>query len=462
MKKTIFIFWTIIIYLLTLSSCDTQDVATPGFTGSLNEYSFFYTEIRDQAWEEDILFLADKYLSDHPYLAETPVITEIYTGLDSDVCYEMSGALFDASLRSSFIDQINELIISVSSLEDIEIEYELQRIVASLGDAHSQLAIPMGSMIPVFFEPILGEDGYDFVVVRAPEEFESIIGSKLIAMNNMLIENIVEELSVYVSYDNPNGIANKLAAPYSYTLLSQKAALKKINVLETEDEYVELTLETDNSIQNVHIPILKIKEIERMSLVCHEMVSAKALRFEKETNYWYTMMEDGTLYVRFRVMQQALDYSLSRFLTDVDAILADENAPEKLIIDFRDNMGGDLFRNEMASFADRINKSNVQDVYVLINGNAFSAGITVPYLLASAIENAQLIGSPASHCLNYCMNTFSYTLPNAGNPFWISTQYFMSVPNSDTPILEPEIIVHQPIEEFNNKLDSVISYILEE
>lgn len=40
------------------------------YTGTLDGYSYYYSDSRDRQWEGDILYLAETFLQNEPYLAE--------------------------------------------------------------------------------------------------------------------------------------------------------------------------------------------------------------------------------------------------------------------------------------------------------------------------------------------------------------------------------------------------------
>ena len=60
MKKHIS-FLIIILVICTLCGCNSKQPVWPGYAGTMDGYTYCYTEGRDLQWEEDILYLAEKF-----------------------------------------------------------------------------------------------------------------------------------------------------------------------------------------------------------------------------------------------------------------------------------------------------------------------------------------------------------------------------------------------------------------
>ena len=136
------------ILLLSPSARARGDGATPApetpYRGDGSKYTYSMTDERDRKWEEDIVAFADfylNYLHGHPRLTDRtiPVQELRYASgkLDSQSRGQNNTNFLDAALRERFIAEVNDLIRSIPALSDREIAISLQRIVASLYDAHS-------------------------------------------------------------------------------------------------------------------------------------------------------------------------------------------------------------------------------------------------------------------------------------------------------------------------------------
>ena len=67
MKKTIIYSW---ILAMLLCACGAPEPRWAGYSGSLDGYEYCHRSERDRMWEEDILFYANTFLTEHPLLAD--------------------------------------------------------------------------------------------------------------------------------------------------------------------------------------------------------------------------------------------------------------------------------------------------------------------------------------------------------------------------------------------------------
>lgn len=449
---------SLILVLILLCSCASD---WPGYAGTMEGYEYCHTEERDQAWEEDILFLAETFLTEHPALADVNFQTMIKTDLSGAAEHDYSNAHYDEKLRSSFIDQINQLIRQIPTLSDAQILFEAQRVVASLGDAHSRLDVEdEGAVLPICFEPLFDASGVDIYAVRVPAAHEEVLVGKLTAINDVPIAEILDKLSAYVSHENEYWAIHSLADPHSNTLLTQKTALQVIGVMEADAESAELTFENEGGEARCVMDFVSAEEFREMDCVSHALVTGRSVRFAYNRNYWYEFMEEeNVMYVRFWAMRQDPETSLNSFLAQIQSQLRDAETPMRLVIDFRFNTGGDIFTDTMNSFASAVNQYGTDGVYILINGKCSSAGVIVPCLLANAIDGAQLVGTPAGQYPNMLCGARYYELPNCGRAFGVSNEAFYAVPGADETALQPDILVYQSAEDYRENVDTILEYV---
>lgn len=452
-----------IIFLTMMCSCGICDVGWNGYSGTMVEYEYYYTDDRNRAWEEDVLYLADVFLNQHPMLHNDNTDIYIITALSDTVEYDYSKEFYDASKRSTFIEQINILIPKISDLEDDAIVYELQRIVAALGDAHSCIDLGFGEVLPIVFEPI--HDGTEIVLysVRIPAEYENALFGKLTAINGVPAEEVMERMKTYISYENNNWAVHNMTSMFSDNLLAKKAALQAIGVVDADAENVEFTFQTDAGIVSCVLNFVTVQDYWKTDIINHSMMNRDLApyRYLNEKRYWYEVMDVGnTMYVRFSVMYRDPEMPLDRFLLDIGTKLRDAEEPMKLVLDFRDNIGGESFQDGLRSFASAVNRYETNGVYILIDGSSFSNGVATPYLLCTAIEGATLIGEPTAQSLNFFSGPTTFTMPNHEYTFSVSTSYNRIAPECIGDALQPDVLIHQTLEDYKIGKDTVLEYVL--
>ena len=134
---------------------------------------------------------------------------------------------------------------------------------------------------------------------------------------------------------------------------------------------------------------------------------------------------------------------------------------EKLILDFRNNGGGNNSSN-----VDIVRSVNSLDApggkYVLIDGGSFSAAVLHPAFLRRFCEGVTLVGAPAGQPPNrvFCRGGY-YSSPHKHIAFHeASRDCYYGWPENNDPALMPDVLVYQTLDDYKNGVDSVLKYVL--
>ena len=457
MKK----LFTVLLFLVFLVGCAVNQSDWPGYDGTMESYTYFHQDERNTAWEEDILYLAEQFLTNHPLLCDDDF--RIETLVDwvtvDDTVVEYSNRFYDPVIRKNFIEQINLLIPKIDSMSDAQILYELQRIVAMLGDCHAAMPLPLGEHLPIGIEPVFEEDGYAYYIEKVPADLTEMLFGRLAAINDIPMEQIQERLAPYISHENDIWVVQQMA---NGKMLLRKSALQQIGVMGQDDTRVKLTVETQIGTMECQISVVTQEKAQQLEYINGSIWTSQytAHRYANERPYWYEILGENTLYVRFLSEHENPNESFDMFFIKISNILRDAETPMKLVIDFRNNMGG--YYGLMQGLIPRINRQETDGVYILINEGSISAAAIVPYMYAKSIPDAVLVGSPASQSPNMFSldSEDNYTLPNSGYEFYISAKYINGASEFDGTTLMPDILVYQTIEDYQNGIDTVLEYVL--
>ena len=461
MKKILCIF---LLFVLLLSGCGKAEPAQ--YAGTLEGYEYYYAAERNRMWEEDILYLAERYLESHPLLANKRIMHS-YLVIDPktdmfDRKYDLIDDFYDENVKNEFLAQINELIPRIPRLSDVEIAYELQKIVSSLEDPHSAVDVGFRDCFPIQFEAFYEGDEVVYRAVRVPETRSNLLLAKLKAINGVPVEKIVERLRDYVAYDNDYWLVHEIANPDSPAcLLTQRAALQQIGV-PCGSFFAIFTFETETGTERSLIPAVSAYLYETMELVSHPMLEQFAYN-ARDDLYWYELINEGkTMYIRFAAMWQDPDYLFYNFRGDVQKIIRESEEPLRVVLDFRSNGGGYLMMDEMNGLIRAINQASTNGVYILIDSGSFSAGVLLPYQLVEGIEGALLVGAPTGQFANTFGGPIGYTMPNSGYPFYVSSMYIWGERGVTQDALHPDVLIRQSLDDYKNGIDAALQYVLDQ
>lgn len=454
------------ILVLSLLSCanKVEEPQWPGYSGTMDGYEFFYPEGRERQWEEDVLFVAEAFLKNHAQLSDSEFFTKIIDLYEGTEKKEYSNIHYNKTLRDEFIAQFNELIPRISELDDIDVRYELSRIIAILKVAHSGVNVVVGSetMLPFGFVPIGKTSDAVLCTVRVTEEYRHLLGSRLIAINGVPVSEVISKMSVYFPTENEYYPIFRLVSQLDYPLLTQFHALRAAGVVDREDTTADLTFETEDGTVTERLEFIPLKEGMKLDKLSHDMITDLSLKNRMEDNFWFVVDADAEvpyLYVRFRTMYpQEIDFN--KFYVMLETELKHAQTPLKLIMDFRDNTGGMWDLDPETRFARSVNRYGTNGTYILINGSCFSTGMATPYHLSKAIDGAKLVGSPTGEFINCFSNGPDFETPNFGVSFRVSEFYIRCASGDESDAVYPDITVFQTWEDYQNNVDTVLEYVL--
>ncbi|WP_425448864.1 hypothetical protein [Dethiothermospora halolimnae] len=152
-----------LLLILVLTACDT-----PGANSNIDEgKSNIVDNITNQQWLEDIDYLQKELPKKHK---------NIYHTLK----------------KEDFNKEISDLKNRISELEGYEIKYELSKIIANIGDAHTFLD-PGFTQNEKLYPLITAWYGGELRVIGTHKKYKNFIGKELIGINNIPIEDIMKK-----------------------------------------------------------------------------------------------------------------------------------------------------------------------------------------------------------------------------------------------------------------------------
>ena len=437
----------------------TEVAATEPEKIPFEDYEYIYTEERDLAWEEDVVFLAKAFLGvypmkGHPLLADKEVqVWKPQNRIDFQNFYQ-------EDLRDAFVKDIESLICQIPELTDIEIVYEMQRIVAKLSDTHSHIYLPVADIFVFMVEPFYSDESMELRLVRLPAEYQDALFGELVAINGIPIDEVVERLGKYAAHEWEYGKMYELTSIMVTGLIMRKEALQMAGIVDAEDTSAKLEIITEQGQQIfADVPAVAAETYKSIDKVYGDWNRAKYSFYEGYQNVNYFLRyeaEEQLLYIRFNREDEMTNYRFSAFISDIKKSIS-ENSCKKIVVDFRTNGGG----SGMTLHADLIeilDKATAEQIYVLIDSASYSDAILLPVELQQNLSNAVIVGTPGGQSPIFFAGR-SYALPNSGHYFWVSMGGYNYWPDYEHETLMPDITVYQTLEDYKQGIDTVLEYV---
>ena len=373
-------------------------------------------------WREDLRFLAAELPKRH------------------------ANAFFHIS-RRQFESEIADLDRRIARLNGDEVFVGLQRIMKSIGDGHTGMVAPSDRRVM----PLeIHRFGNDFRVTAAAPAYESAIGARLLKIGRVGITEAWRRVLTLT----PQAELMQLRESDGLVYLARGYALHGLGI--TPDRNRALyTLERDGKRFVLSVEGLKPGEEAKLKAG----YANSALRFQKpDEPFWcHELQESHALYCQWRAYQNLAANAKAMFAT------LDTQHAQKLILDMRDNGGGDNTIGDAAivkplkAHADINRKGHL---YVLIGAETFSAAMNNAAQLQDE-TNAILVGETIGEKPNSYQEPRQFRLSNSHLVVRASTLYYTfrkHGPNKVAP--DKEII--PTWDDVKSGRDPVLAWVLDQ
>ena len=297
-----------------------------------------------------------------------------------------------------------------------------------LRDAHTSLIFPAKSFIPLKFYYF--NDGV--YIINTCKEYENLLFKKVVAIEDISIEEVLEELSNIISFENEyffkaQSMKYMQIAEVLYGLLIIDN-MDKIKITLDDGEYEVLTCSFEDLFYtNKRVPMYARNDSE---------------------NLWFQILESGELYIKYNSCREQGEERIEKKIENIISLIEKENI-EKVTVDLRNNLGGDstLFAPLIGYLKnnEKINKN--KNLKVIIGRETFSSALLNAYTFKNS-TNAKIIGEPSGGKPNCYGEILRITLPNSKLVITYSTRFYKLIEDDSVMSLYPEEILLESIEDY--------------
>lgn len=308
---------------------------------------------------------------------------------------------YEAQNIEEITNSYNKLLNDSQNKTVLDLNLDLMKVISKYKQGHvSILPIDMKKSA-VFIDEFNGK----YYIVGTNEQFNNLLGSEVISINNIKTKDIVNKLEPYANGENKSF---KLRKQNSF--LNSYDILKKENLIAEKQNIYEL--KTGDKIIKVDIPFVKsddlivsklkingrktdILQYERKRTSNENKVSIKPLSYPVDVNrLHYIETEGDNLILRYNSCTENDNYKIEKFTKDVCDKL-DSNKFSNIIIDLRYNSGGDssyIFNifSKMMAYQGANPKTKIK---VLVSDSTYSAAGDCALLFVKNFHNVEVIGT---------------------------------------------------------------------
>jgi hypothetical protein len=362
--------------------------------------------------------------------------------------------LYHATSREQFGRAVAELDAAIPSLQDHQIIVRMHQIAATVGDGHT------GVHLPQYFKryPIgLYWFSHELRVTATTKEYQSSLGTRVVKIGALSIDEVQARIiSCFPTAENENEwyvLSTSTAFIIIPEILHALGIVPDLGhaLFTFEDEHgKQFTLEI--SPIEVSPGANKVPTLRLISVAKEEPLYRQKLGEQ----FWFTYLPDSqTVYVSFRAYNSLGENARKLFQ------FIDSNPTKHLVIDMRQNGGGDFFEGRkhlIQPLKQRPAINQKGHLFVIIGRRTFSAA------MANAIDfrketNAILVGEPIGERPNSYSENDEMTLPNSRLVVSYSTRYYKFM-EEDVPAVIPDKRIDPNWADFQAGRDPVMEWIL--
>jgi hypothetical protein len=359
--------------------------------------------------------------------------------------------LFFKTPPAEFDRAVDELRRAIPTLTDEEVVVGLMRIGALPGDAHTGVsALGWGGFRRYPLQVGWFDDG--LLVTATTPEWARGRGARILSVDGVAAPDLLTAVAPVLPHENAAWLLatspNVLVVPeilHAQGVVQDRARARCL-VETAEAERVLL-----------EIPAVLRSEVGTM---VDAAPGLPLYRQRPEENYWlHVDRAEGLVYVKYNRCRNGAE-AMTAFAPRVFAEV-DRAAPRALVIDVRDNTGGDssVLDPFLAGLRARGEIAGGRRLFTIIGRATFSSGLLNAITLKHD-HGAILVGEPTGGKPNGYGEVRSFTLPNSGLSVGYSTRFFRLLPD-DPPWLAPDVTVTLTSADYLAGRDPVLEAILD-
>lgn len=360
--------------------------------------------------------------------------------------------LFFKLPEERFSAMVEALRLRIPGLSPEEIVVGFMKILAAVGDAHTDTYIRPSQALPLMIYWF--DDG--LFILNTTEKYRTALHGRITGLGGHPIEKVVETLKQIIPHENDAQVKNKLPSLLTRTDLLcglgliPDASGAELSFIDRKE--VERTIKMEAAAMSTQPAWLA--DLSRTE-------DAPLYRQRPGEFYWHHFIEKtGSLYVKYNACRNIPERPFSDFTKDVFEFL-DNHQVRRLIIDLRHNGGGNsaIFSPFIQEIKKRKTLNQKGRLFVLIGRRTFSSAVLNALELQNQTE-ALFAGEPTGGKPNHFGEIKYFQLPHSKLPIQYSTKYF-SIAREDTTSLFPDIPVKVNFKDYLENIDPVLEAVIE-
>jgi len=377
--------------------------------------------------------------------------------------------LFHAMAQQQFENAVSRLDEKIPLLARHQIIVEMARIVAMVGDGHSNIAPTRDPQIGFRTYPIKLYFFKDGLFVRAAtREHAAIVGSHIVKIGNATVDQAYNAVRGIISRDNEMDV--KFFAPFLLAMPEVLHALGLIGNMESAEFVIERQGKQESIALKPFGPAKMLPPDTDTSWMpeagwvdARESAPSPTPLWLRDplNKFWFEYLPDSkTVYVQFNQVGNKDNETVEAFSKRLSAFI-ESNVVDRFVLDLRLNRGGNGALNRPLLLA--IIKANKIDqkgkLFTIIGRGTWSAA----QFLVNDLENYTttiFVGEPTGGKPNHFGDSRKITLPNSGITVRVSSLWWQEDERDKRQWIAPQVSAELTFEDYRVNRDPALEAAL--
>ncbi|MDD2617513.1 MAG: hypothetical protein PHT87_01795 [Bacteroidales bacterium] len=372
--------------------------------------------------------------------------------------------LFSGKTKTEFLAALEAIKAQADSISDLAVAIRLNQVIAGMGDSHTNMhyasLVDRKAVLPI--QLYWFRDG--LYVLRTTKEYSGLLEKKILAVNGVPVQTVIDSLSTLITTDNEASVKSKIPSliPIVEVLVYFGFA---------DGLTVELQMEDSTGMSSFHK--LSPSEVNKENII-NVLPDSLPLCYQNQKTFFWDIYqpEQGLYYIQYNVCRSreaemkygspARAATLPSFEEFENRVFETLNRQpvEKLLVDIRFNTDGSspqgtAFVEKLAPY---LNKHPETKLYVVLGRNTFSSAI-INAMDFKRLTEAVFLGESTSGKPNHFGEVKSLQLPTSGILVNYSTKYFTRT-KEDLKTLEPDVWLEPTFRDYIRGIDPVYEWVL--
>ena len=325
--------------------------------------------------------------------------------------------LYAVTSKAEFAQMREAVAGRIDAMDDAAFFYELRRLAAAIGDAHTTISYSDSPYAHLRALPFAVRQWQGrWYLAMADQQNGRYLGWEVTAIDGVPMAEVFARAKGIISHENDVWAAQQFSNTINFL-----EALQFLGVTDAQAQGATLTLASRDGggESKLFMPGMSEKEIMAAQIVG---LRAEAAAATAPSGIYRAMELNGqTLFLQYNVCAEAPDLPMRDFAQKVEEALT-QNGYDTLVLDLRYNTGGDSsIWWPLRERLENVRARQALTVYTLIGEQTFSSGI-IDALESREYLDAVLVGVPTGGSVNGYGELKSFSLPNSPVTVWYSTK----------------------------------------